>query len=389
VAARASAAPQLHERVAVIDLGPGDLGPGGVGPAGSGAIRQKLDAALVAAGFEPVAGDGVEDALSGRDVDRDAAQLATAIATAQRAFGELRCGDATTAAQQAIGIAAARQAAGRAVPELPRAWSLVLLCADRDGRLDAAVDAAHQLRALGGSSDVPASVWAKYPAIDAIAGRELVEIDVDADVPGSAIWIDFRPVGTAPVHIELPAGPHVLAAAAGIRRGWAAGTAVATQRSVRVPMFDPTGPWSDVARHVASWHGKLPPPSELTWVLARVRARVALVRHGDTVEAWGQIGRSEVPHRLGGDDAVASIAEPDRVVGLVADRVRAWNGHAPDPDRPLLVETREPRSARDEPEPPTKWWVYAAIVGAAAVAATIVYAHDSASDHQRVELHYP
>src|SRR5439155_156773 len=113
-------------------------------------------------GFVPVIGDGVEDALAGRDVDRDAGLVTASIADAQRAFGELRCSDATASARHAIGLAAARQAAGRAVPELARAWSLVLLCADRDNQLDTALSAASQLRALGGSPDVPPAVWAKY-----------------------------------------------------------------------------------------------------------------------------------------------------------------------------------------------------------------------------------
>ncbi|HSS01851.1 MAG TPA: hypothetical protein VLM79_32560, partial [Kofleriaceae bacterium] len=76
-------------------------------------VRRQLDAAIVAAGFLPVTGDGIEDALSGRDVDRDAAPLAAAIGDAQRAFGELRCNDATATARHAIGLAAARQAGGR------------------------------------------------------------------------------------------------------------------------------------------------------------------------------------------------------------------------------------------------------------------------------------
>src|SRR5262249_35923120 len=134
------------------------------------------------------------------------------------------------AARQAIGIAAARQAAGRAVPELPRAWAYLLLCADREGQLDAALAAANQLRALGVSSDIPAALWAKYPEIDAIANRELIELDIAAGLPGAAIWIDFQSAGTSPVHVALPAGEHVLAAASGTKRGWAAGTAVRTQR---------------------------------------------------------------------------------------------------------------------------------------------------------------
>src|SRR5438105_607490 len=92
------AARGTHERVAVIDLGPSDP-----------ATRQELAQAVVAAGLEPVIGDGVDDALAGESIDRDAALLAAALDDAHRAFGEQHCSDATKAAQNAIAIGAARQ----------------------------------------------------------------------------------------------------------------------------------------------------------------------------------------------------------------------------------------------------------------------------------------
>lgn len=383
--AAAPAGPRNRERIAVIDLGGG--------PGGSTDAPQPLQTAIVAAGFAPVIGDGVEDALAGRDTERDATALAAAMATAEHAFGALACMEAVPAARQAIGIGAARQAAGRPVPELPRAWAYVLLCADRDGQLDVAQQAAEPLRALGGWPGVPAAVWAKYPAVDAIAGRDLVDLDIEADEAGAAIWVDFRPVGTSPVHVVLPAGEHVIAAATASRRGWAAGTAVRTQKAVHVPLTDAAGPWSEVARRVAGWRGKpppSPPPDELAWVLERVHARIALIRRGDRIEAWGQVGRSEAPHLLGGEDGAAPLSDASRVLGVIADRIAAWDAHAPDPDMPLLTESGGARSARkDQAEGGTRWWVYAAIGGALAIGATIVVAHDAASDRQRVELHYP
>src|SRR5512138_434842 len=110
VAIAGSASAKSHERVAVIDLGPSDP-----------TVRATLERKLVAAGFDPVVGDGVDDALAGERLDTDAVQLAAAMADAQRAFGALDCKAATTAANQAIGLAAARQAAGLPVPELARA----------------------------------------------------------------------------------------------------------------------------------------------------------------------------------------------------------------------------------------------------------------------------
>ena len=123
-------------------------------------------------------------------------------------------------------------------------------------------------------------------------------------------------------------------------------------------------------------------------MLARVHARVALVRRGDSVEAWGRTGLAEKPHRLGGDDAAAPLAEAERVLVLVIERVKAWDDRAPDPDRPLLVEDPRDRAGRRREEP-TRWWVYAAIAGAIGASAAVVLIHDAGSDRQRVELHYP
>jgi hypothetical protein len=376
----ASAAPKkLHERIAIIDLG----------PAASSTARQKLAIAAVAAGLELV--EGADAALAGQDVDADAVELASAIARAQDAFGKLDCKAAQEASAQAIGIAAARQAGGRAVPELPRALAYVLLCADRTGDVDRAMTAAQQLRAAGGSADVPADIWKKYPELDAVPDRDTVTLTITSDAPGAAIWVDFREVGKAPVTLALPVGDHVIAAAVGTRRGWAAGTAVKAQTQLAIPTPDRASKWSAVAQRIASWHGKLPGPKELGWVMAQVNARIAIVRHGDTAEVFGRTGLAEAPHRLGADDGVASIANADQLAGLIADRVQGWNDHAPDPDRPLLREDGKSGDLHDisHRDPPTRWWVYASVVGAVVAGALIVYSQDAGSDKQRVELHQP
>jgi hypothetical protein len=392
----ASAPSTPGERIAVVDLTAIDPAAPLITVARD-PVDKKLFAAIAAAGFEPITGDGVEDALAGRDVDRDAFELTAALATAQHAFGELRCNEAVPAAKQAIGLAAARQAAGLAVPELARAWTYVLLCADRDNHVDAAMIAASRLRTLGGSSDVPASVWNKYPAVDTAADLELVQLTIevgDAAVPGAAIWIDFQRAGVSPLHIALPAGDHVIAAALGPRRGWSAGTAIRSQPTVRVPLADPSGAWSDLAHRVADWHHQVPAPTELAWLLARVHARVAILRTGDTIAAWGQIGRSELPHLLGPTAAVTgTVTDLDRVLGAIADRIHAWNDHAPDPTQPLLREGDAPerfgRRSADDTDKPTKWWVYAAIGGALAVAGGILLVQSIGGNRQRVELTYP
>lgn len=343
--------------------------------------------------MQPVIDDGIDDALAGISRDGDEQTIAVELSSAKQAFGDLDCKATITAARQAIGELAARQAAGLAVPELPRAWAYVLLCADRTGDTGQALIAAARLRALGGTPDVPADVLAKYPDIDAVADRDTIEVDVTAEVAGAALWVDFQPSGTAPAKLTLTAGEHVIAAASGTRRGFIAGTAVRKQKQVSIPMPDRAGKHAALAARVAGWHGKPPAAAELASVMAEVHARVALVRHGDTVEVWGHAGLGEPLRRLGGDqDGVRPLADADRAVALVLDRVRTWNERAPDPDQPLLVESADERAHRrgnEVVDPPTKWWVYATIGGAILAGALIIYAKDTASDTQRVELHYP
>lgn len=370
----------------MIDLGPPDE-----------AVRQKLAAAVVAGDLEPVIGDGVEDALAGINSDRDSIALAAAMAEAKERFGALACSEATTAAQTAIAIGAARQAAGLPIPEVPRAWAYVLLCADRSGDAAAALAAASHIRTLGrtlgGTPEVDAKLLAKYPDVDALSNRDVIEIEIKTDVAGADVFVDFQRVGKAPLKLPLATGPHVIAAASGSKRGVVTGTVIRKQPVVTIPLPDQAGKWSSLAAWVASWHGKLPKPKELAWVLREVDARVVLVRHGDIVEAWGHAGQGEPVRRLGNDDGVRKLGEVEALVALVADRAQTWSDRAPDPDQPLLVETPEERRQRgllrDGEEEPTRWWVYAAIAGAVVAGALVIYAHDSAEDTQRVELKFP
>jgi hypothetical protein len=246
--------------------------------------------------------------------------------------------------------------------------------------------AAARLSTLGGSPDVPKDLVDKYPAVDAIVDRDVVEIDIATDA-GAAIWIDHAYAGVAPLHVALPAGEHLIAAALGTKRGWSSGTPVKKQPVVTVPLAEQRGAYDDLAKEIAGWHGALPTPAQLATVLNKVHARIALVRHGDTIEAFGQASRTDMPHQLGGDDGVASIAEAPRVLALVVDRVHTWNDRAPDPDRALLVEDVRTRGGKKEE--PAQWWVYATIIGALGGIALAVYLHDSGSDTQHVELHYP
>lgn len=382
----ASAAPTTKasargERIAVVDLGPANID-----------ARRDLLSSIVAAGFDPVVGNGIEDALAGVNVDKDAVELAAAIAEAQRAFGALDCAAAIKASENAIAIGAMRQAAGLAVPELPRALTYVLLCKDKQGDTDGAMVAARRLRDVGGSKDVPADLWKKYPDVDTLLDETvLVSLEIDTDVKGASVFVDLKPVGKAPIKVQLSPGEHLIAVAAGTRRGWGAGKADPKQAKVTIPTTEHAGEASAIAARVAGWKGAKPSPDELAWVMDETHARLVLVRSGDTVEAWGRIGRSEKPHVLGGEDGVASLADPKditRLLALVKDRVLGWNDRSPDPDQPLLVE-KPGEGAGRKTEGPAKWWVYAALGGAIAAAAAILYVNDQGESRQRVELTFP
>jgi len=365
----------------VIDLGPRD--------ANDANVRRQLSGAIVAGKLEPVIGDGVEDALAGVNGDRDGTLLATALVEAQQKFGALACKEATAAAQTAIAIGAARQAAGLATPELARAWSYVLLCADRGGDPANALVAASRLRELGGSPDVDANVLARYPDVDALSNREVVDIEIKAEVDGADVWVDFKRAGKSPLKLTLPAGPHVIAAASGSRRGTVTGTVIKKQPVIAIPMPDQAGPWAKLAARVAGWHGKVPAAAELEAVMAQVKARVALVRHGEIVEAWGHAGRGEPLRRLGGEDGTRKLSEADALVALIRDRIQGWEDRAPDPDQPLLVDTKVRRDAKEKAEEPARWWVYATIAAALVAGGVVIYAHDHQQDTQHVELKYP
>ncbi len=370
--------------MAVIDLGPDD----------GGTSRKALTASAAAGGFELLRGDGIEDALAGVNVDADALQLGAALASAQTAYGALDCVKTLAAARGVRGIAAARQAASLAVPELPRVLTYLLLCADRLGDADAAQVAAGHLRSLGATPpEVAADVWRKYPEVDTVIDRELVQVTIGADVVGAAVYVDFRQVGVAPVMVTLTATEHVVAVASGSRRGWAIGTAVKSQPQLVVPTTEHAARWSDVAARVALWSGTRPSAAELGWVLARVNARLALVRAGRGVEIWGRATAAELPRLLGGDDGESTIDEADRLVTLAQERVTAWTTNGSDPDRPLITDDPNRRGAvpfrRATADTPTKWWVYATVLGAALVGGTVILYERAGTDRQRIEVRVP
>lgn len=369
------------ERVAVIDLGPDD----------SGVARAQLAEAVGAAGFELVTGDGVDAALAGQNVDGDRSVLAAALVSAETAYAALDCKETLVAAATGIGPGAARHAAGLPVPELEQLMGLELVCADQLGDRDRAHRAASRLRTLGATPTVvPAALWTTYPDVDTVIDRDLIAVTIGADVPGATVFVDFRRIGTVPAATTLSAGEHVVAVAKDNRRGYALGTAVKSQPQIVVPTQDGAGTWSAVSQRIVLWSGTRPSPAELGWVLSQVNARVTLVRSGSVVQVWGRAGLAEAPRQLGDEDGEGKLDEAGRLLELARERVTAWSDRGPDPDRDLLVESRVPGGeVVKDAEEPTRWWVYAVVIGAAALGAGLIYYESAGPDVQRIEVHAP
>ncbi|MFT3698247.1 MAG: hypothetical protein QM831_34210 [Kofleriaceae bacterium] len=331
-------------------------------------------------------------ALSGEGAENDALELATVMATAQQKYGALDCKGTISATKKALPLLAERQAAELAVPELQRAWAYLLLCADRTSDSDLAVRAASRLRVIGVPAEiVPADVLAKYPDVDIVPNVDPVEVDIETEVAGSTIWLDYEKLGVSPMHVALTPGDHVLAAANGARRGFLVGRPIKKQPKLLIEMAEQAGPLADVAAKVKSWKGAVPSADALEEVLQKVHVRAAIIRHDKVVEVWGHAGEVEPLRHLGGDDGTRSIEDVKAAVALLADRVEGWSSHAPDPDQPLMTESMDERVARAKKSgsEPTRWWVYATI-GAAVVAGSIILiAHDSGTDTQEIKLHYP
>jgi hypothetical protein len=384
------------ERVAVVDLG-------GLGDGGEPTARIAIATALRAAELAPVDDDGLDEALAGAARDRDERAVDDGLADAAQAFGALDCAGATKAADEVVLRGAARQAAGLTVPALARGWTYLLLCADRAGDVDRAQRAAGQLRGLGTDEaaaralGIDAAVWARYPEVDVGSNREIVAVQIATEVVGAALWIDHHPVaatatsgagGATSPAVYLPVGEHLIAAASGTRRGAQRLTIAVKPTPVTIEQPDQASRWAEVAAVIAGWRGKVIGPAEIGPLLDRLDVRVVVIRRGDAVEVWGRVGRALAPARLGAELTLRAD-QPTAVAALVRDRVTAWNDHAPDPDRPLLLDDRTTDRRGEPRDPPTRWYVYASIAGAIVAGGLVIYAHDSAHDIQRVEVHLP
>jgi len=371
------------EAVVVIDLRTGDT-------AVQRANRAALAANLAKVGGIELPQDPIlSAALAGERVESAAAD--NALGSAREAYGAVDCAAARSAAHDAILRYAALQAAGDPTePQLRKAHVYELLCAHSQDDTDAAQRAASQLRQLGASAapqGVGATVWDRYPAVDAATNVFMAKLTVTTVPAGAEVWVDHVSAGAAPVTVTLPSGPHLFAAATG--KGSASRFVDVSKETekgaVSLWLDEKTSRWDRVRRTVAGWRSGENPADAIALgvLMTEVGVRFACVVAGtDQVEVWGVPGQQKAARRLGTAKTTAHF----ELGAIVLDQVALWEGRIDETE--LLGGAGVTHSKRGAKKP-QKWWVYAVIVGAVALGAGILLAGNLADDHQRIELTWP
>ena len=345
--------------------------------------RAELLAALRAVELVPVGGEAAV-ALVGRDLDQQAA--ITALVEAQAGFGELDCGRARPSAELAAQLLTARRAAGLDdLSRLARAWAYVALCAERDGDRSSARFAVERLRALGFKETLvgplPADAWARHPEIDASTDRDIIELTVTGPA-GAIAWVDDRPIGLTPAKTFVSAGKHVVAVADGPQRGAVLVTALGQPLTIDVETAREVGA-VEIANRVRSWQraGAVDTVA-LDDVMTRAHAELAVV--------IGRDGRATLWQRVDGKLTPGASGDGAAIANATHDAWSATHDRAPAAGEPLLREQDDAdRVERKRGEKaPARWWVYAAIGGAVAVGALVIYAVDAGEDRQHFELRF-
>ncbi len=356
------------------------------------ARRERLQAELARSrGVRPVDDAGLRRALAGETADPQLGDGRRALARAQSAFGALDCKVARGEADRAVlGLAAAQAAGVNAADELRRAHAIRFVCADQGGDRSAAQGAAAALRRLK-AGDPPAgvsdAVWSRYPAIDAATGVQNARLAITSKPAGATVWIDHAQAGKTPITVSLAEGEHMVAAGS---RGGATARRVSVATSwvpASLALVIPAGGtvrWGQVEARVRSWRSRASRPEAGTIGDLLARAGLSycvLIDARGKQQVWQRVAGRRAARHLGN---AAGAGEVDTLVASA-------RGPGIDPDQPLLRETPEDRGAvRGESKSKWKeWWVYAVVIGAAAVGAGIVVANDIGDDQQRIEITVP
>ncbi|MEZ4400083.1 MAG: hypothetical protein R3B06_08695 [Kofleriaceae bacterium] len=350
-----------------------------IAPTGDAATAAEVAAAVTATGLVVLDGPAAQ-VLRGRALDDLAAERA--LAEAQDGFGQLDCGRARPAAETAVRLLAGRAAAGldeRA--RLTRAWSYLVLCADKDGDGPVARLAAAQLRGLGDAAAMTADLQARYPDIDAHLDRDIVPVTI-AGPAGGVATVDDRVVGPVPATAYLAAGKHLVAVASGATRGAAFITVLGRPLAVTVeaPALDDAVTAPAVAAMAAWAGGARVDSASVGRVLADLDVELAaVVQPRGALTLW---------HRQRGATARIASGAPPAIAAAARGAYDAAHERAPAPDDPLLRDPPRRRSTKATGER-TTWWVYAAIGGALVAGTVAIFAADAGPDRQRFVLDVP
>ncbi len=371
----------------------------------------------------PAQADGIVAAMTirgramaqwfGRAATASATELDQAMAQAQQAMAALACNEVAIHAARATALALADVLRGaNHGPALKTALRYQLLCADQTGRVDDAMYLAERLRAarhlVGAAADddtLDRTLLARYPALDAATDREIVPLTITVDDTSQAnteIWIDMQRRGIAPLATFVSVGHHMVAA---VRNGQAVAVDYRIEpRTAAVQL--PLSKAAPIGGTLAPGQGNLPAPAAallLQWrngnataeqqqlvvaaVAAAMNAKRVLVFDGPASTAWHPIGATDgqVTFIAVGATHVRTTDE----LTTLADRASGSNAklRAPAPDQPLLLDSALPKRDASDGEP-TKWWVYASVLGAVAAGAAIIYAQDASTDHQTIQVRW-
>ena len=354
---------------------------------GDGARRAATWKAIAAtAGLEAGGDAALIEALAGKLEPESAGRGAQAAASAAELAAKKQCSDAGAAARAAIIELAAAQALGADVLDaVKRARTAQLICALAAGDEAEAFIRARDLHRLG-QVDAPPGVsdadWARFPELDAEANVGLAEVVIESKLPGAEVWVDFVKVGPARATVYLDRRSHVIAASVG---GAVAAKTIQVSGWSQIELLapSPSSRWTAVNDLVDQIRAgkRVADARTLAELMAAAGAGYAVVLiEGGVSEAWiaDQSGARMLGRRRSDAQAVDLVAQVARP------------GRAPDPDRELLRETEAERAARrGRKDGKTEWWVYAAVIGAAAVGASIIVLSDVGTDRQRFEIVLP
>lgn len=360
-------------------------------------LSRKPDAARRDAAWKAIAeapaleraGDSdLADALAGELRPGSEKRGREAAASAATLAAKGQCKDARAAARAAVLELAAAQALGaEVIADVSKARAAQLICALADGDRPEAYSRAMSLRALGQQAPpdgVSAADWAQFPELDAEANVPLAELVIDSKVPGATVWLDFVEVGPARATVHVARGAHVIAAADGSAvaasaielSGWSQAEILAPARS---------GRWAAVDALIDQIRaGERRATAETIYEIMKITGAgyLVLLLDGGISESWARSGTEAQMLGRRRDDG-QSVAMASKA---------ARPARSPDPDRELLRETeleRRVREAGQADRQKTKWWVYAAVIGAAVVGAGIIIVGDSGDDRQRFEIALP